>query len=52
MTPYLSWAAFAILKIHCSQGEKESVFLPFGILFLFIELFFLVIKSVKGAYMA
>jgi hypothetical protein len=43
---------FAILKIHCSQGEKESVFLPFGILFLFIEVFFLVIKSVQGAYMA
>jgi hypothetical protein len=26
--------------------------LPFGILFLFIEVFFLVIKSVQGAYMA
>jgi hypothetical protein len=43
---------FAILKIHCCQGEKESVFLPFGILFLLIEVFFLVIKSVQGAYMA
>jgi hypothetical protein len=43
---------FAILKIHCSQGEKESVFLSFVILFLFIEVFFLVIKSVQGAYMA
>jgi hypothetical protein len=41
MTPCLSWAAFAILKIYCSQGEKESVFLPFGILFLFIEELFL-----------
>jgi hypothetical protein len=50
--PCLSRVAFAILKIHCSQGEKESVFLPFGILFLFIEVFFLVIKSVQGAYMA
>jgi hypothetical protein len=28
------------------------VFLPFGILFLLIEVFFLVIKSVQGAYMA
>jgi hypothetical protein len=28
---------FAILKIHCSQGEKESVFLQIGILFLLIE---------------
>jgi hypothetical protein len=35
--PSLSWAAFAILKIYCSQGEEESGFLPFGILFLFIE---------------
>jgi hypothetical protein len=26
--------------------------LPFGILLLFIEVFFLVIKSVQGAYMA
>jgi hypothetical protein len=43
---------FAILKIHCSQGEKENVLLLFGILFLFIEVFFLVIKSVQGAYMA
>jgi hypothetical protein len=41
MTPYLSRATFAILKICCSQGEKESVFLPFGILFLFIEEIFL-----------
>jgi hypothetical protein len=41
MTPCLSWAAFAILKIYCSQGEKESVFLPFGILCLFIEEIFL-----------
>jgi hypothetical protein len=24
--PCLSRAAFAILKIHCNQGEKESVF--------------------------
>jgi hypothetical protein len=37
MTPCVSWAAFATLKIYNSQGEKESVFLPFGILFLFIE---------------
>jgi hypothetical protein len=37
MTPCLYWSAFAILKIYCSQGEKESEFLPFGILFLFIE---------------
>jgi hypothetical protein len=50
--PCLSRVAFAILMIHCSKGEKESVFLPFGILFLFIEVFFLVIKSVQGAYMA
>jgi hypothetical protein len=50
--PWLSWAAFAILKTYCSKGEKESVFLPFRILFLFIEEFFLVIKSVQGAYMA
>jgi hypothetical protein len=41
MTPCVSWAAFAILKIYCSQGEKESVFLPFGILFLFIKELFL-----------
>jgi hypothetical protein len=34
-------AAFATLKIHCSQGGKESVFLPFEILFLFIEELFL-----------
>jgi hypothetical protein len=27
--------------IHYSQGEKEIVFLPFGILFLFIEELFL-----------
>jgi hypothetical protein len=32
--PCLSRSAFAILKIHCSQGEKESVFLSFGVLFL------------------
>jgi hypothetical protein len=41
MTPCLPWADFAILKIHCSQGEKESVFLPFGILFLLFEGLFL-----------
>jgi hypothetical protein len=41
MTPYLSWATFAILKIYYNQGEKESVFLPFGILFLFIKELFL-----------
>jgi hypothetical protein len=41
MTPCLSRAAFAILKIYCNQGEKESVFLLFGILFLFIEELFL-----------
>jgi hypothetical protein len=41
MTPYNSWAAFAILKIYSSQWEKESVFLPFGILFIFIEELFL-----------
>jgi hypothetical protein len=41
MTPSVSWATFAILKIYCNQGEKESVFLPFGILFLFIEELFL-----------
>jgi hypothetical protein len=40
MTPCVSWAAFAIPKIYCSQGEMESVFLPFGVLFLFIEEFF------------
>jgi hypothetical protein len=41
MTPYHSRASFAILKICCSKGEKESVFLPFWILFLFIEEIFL-----------
>jgi hypothetical protein len=41
MTPCLSSVAFVILKIYCSQWEKESVFLPFGILFLFIEELFL-----------
>jgi hypothetical protein len=41
MTPCLSWAAFATLQIYYSQGEKESVFLPFGNLFLFIEELFL-----------
>jgi hypothetical protein len=29
--PFLSRAAFATLKIYCSLGEKESVFLPIGI---------------------
>jgi hypothetical protein len=29
--PCLSRAAFATLKIYCSLGEKESVFLPIGI---------------------
>jgi hypothetical protein len=29
------------LKIYGSQEEKESVFLPFGILFLFFEELFL-----------
>jgi hypothetical protein len=29
------------MKIYYSQGEKESGFLPFGILFLFIEELFL-----------
>jgi hypothetical protein len=42
MTPPVSLEQpFAILKIYCSQGEKESVFMPFGILFLFIEELFL-----------
>jgi hypothetical protein len=41
MTPCISLATFVILKIYCIQGEKESVFLPFGILFLFIEELFL-----------
>jgi hypothetical protein len=41
MTPCISWAVFAILRIYCSQGEKVSVVLPFGILFLFIEELFL-----------
>jgi hypothetical protein len=41
MTPYLSGVALAIPKIYCSQGEKESVFWPFRILFLFIKELFL-----------
>jgi hypothetical protein len=49
MTPCLSWAAFVILKIYCSQGE-ESVFLPYGILILMSS--FLMIKGFQGAYMA
>jgi hypothetical protein len=50
--PYLSRAVFATLKIHCSLGEKESVLLPIGILFLFIEVFFLSEQEFQGAYMA
>jgi hypothetical protein len=49
---YLSRASFATLKIYCSLGEKESAFLPIGILFLFIEVFFLSDQEFQGAYMA
>jgi hypothetical protein len=41
MTPLRLLNCLAILKIYCSQGEKESVFLLFEILFLFFEELFL-----------
>jgi hypothetical protein len=47
MTPCLSWAVFAILKIYYNQGEKDSVFLPFGILFLFVDELFLIDQGVS-----